>query len=370
MRERWSAEQAWDWYNSKPWVMGVNYVPSITLHAIELWQKDTYPEVIKSVRKEFELMQDIGLNGVRMFLPFHIWYHEKKDFMDRLDSFLEELASRGITMMPVLFNDCVGFGRPEDVTPQMTYGWQKYDIGHHGGHRENPFTGECRRVGWCLWDEPEWRIPQEEYLAALLGRFGKDERIYAWDLWNEPGNSNRHDMSIPYIRRVFEAARAMDPVQPLTAGVWSYPENYGIYEDADVEPVQRLSLNESDIITFHQYEGIERVKQVVRQLQKENRPMMNTEWLNRVQDNFIQDNLPLYYEEGIGSYSWGLVAGKSQHFLPWDELWNHRELPLNRWQHDLFDTFFTAYDEEELELMRLYSKKGKRLSKGLKNERD
>ena len=177
MRERWTAEQAWDWYKRRPWVMGVNYVPSITLHAIELWQKDTYPE------------------------------------------------------------------------------------------------------------------------------------------------------------------------------------DYGSCEAADVEPVQRLALDESDIITFHQYEGIERVKRVVSQLKKENRPMMNTEWLNRVQDNFIQDNLPLYYEEGIGSYSWGLVAGKSQHFLPWDELWNHRELPLNRWQHDLFDTFFTAYDEEELELMRTYRKK-------------
>ena len=139
--------------------------------------------------------------------------------------------------------------------------------------------------------------------------------------------------------------------------VWSYPEDYGSCEAADVEPVQRLALDESDIVTFHQYEGIERVKRVVSQLKKENRPMMNTEWLNRVQDNFIQDNLPLYYEEGIGSYSWGLVAGKSQHFLPWDELWNHRELPLNRWQHDLFDTFFTAYDEEELELMRTYRKK-------------
>ena len=124
-------------------------------------------------------------------------------------------------------------------------------------------------------------------MAALLERFGKDERIYAWDLWNEPGNSNRHDMSIPYIRRVFEAARAMDPIQPLTAGVWSYPEDYGISETADVEPVQRLALDESDIITFHQYEGIERVNRAVRQLQKENRPMMNTEWLNRVQDNFI-----------------------------------------------------------------------------------
>lgn len=150
----------------------------------------------------------------------------------------------------------------------------------------------------------------------------------------------------------------MDPQQPLTAGVWSYPEDYGTDEESDVEPVQRLALDESDIITFHQYEGIDRVKQVIKRLEKEKRPMMNTEWLNRIQDNFIQDNLPLYYEKGDRKLQLGgLVAGKSQHFLPWDELWNHRELPLNRWQHDLFDTFFTPYDQEELELMKEFRKK-------------
>lgn len=356
MRERWSIKQAWSWYQQQPWVMGINYVPSVTLHAIELWQEDTWPEVMESVHREFELMEDIGINGVRMFLPFHIWYYDRDKFLNRMDRFLEELASHGITMMPVIFNDCVGV-KPEDITPSMTRGWQKYDIGHHGGHKDNPFTGDMERIGWCLWDEPEWRASQEEYLVALLERFGNDKRIYAWDLWNEPGNSNRHDMSIPYIKRTFEVAREVNPKQPLTAGVWSYPQDYGINEAADVEPVQRLALDESDIITFHQYEGIERVRRVVKVLQRENRPMMNTEWLNRIQDNFVKDNLPLYCEEGIGSYSWGLVAGKSQHFLPWDELWNHRELPLNRWQHDLFDTFFTPYDVGELNLMRKMRKK-------------
>lgn len=80
MRERWSAEKAWNWYKQQPWVMGINYVPSITLHAIELWQKDTYPEVIESVRREFELMQDIGLNGVRMFCLFIFGTMRKNNF--------------------------------------------------------------------------------------------------------------------------------------------------------------------------------------------------------------------------------------------------------------------------------------------------
>lgn len=357
MRKRWTARQAWDWYEKRPWIMGINYVPSITLHASELWQEDTHAEVIKSVRGEFALMNDIGLNGVRMFLPFNIWYHDREKFLDRVDNFLDELDNAGITMMPVLFNDCVGFGRPKNIEPRAPKGWHAYDIGHHGGHKDNPFTGEKEKVGWIYWDEPEWRPVMEEYLRAVIGRFKNDARIYAWDLWNEPGNSNRSDMSIPYLKRAFEIARELDPVQPLTVAPWTYPADFGINPDSDVAPIARLALDESDIVTFHQYEGFDRVKNVVKGLKREGRPMMNTEWLNRIQGNLIQDNLPLYHDEGIGSYSWGLVAGKSQHFLPWDELWKNRDLPLNLWQHDLFDTFHTAYDPEELNLMRRLSPK-------------
>lgn len=358
MRTRWTKEQAWDWYNARPWVMGVNYVPAITLHGIELFQEDTHEEVMQSVRREFTLMQDVGINSVRVFLPFNVWYHDREKFFERMDRFLAELDAHGVTMMPVIFNDCVGFRKPDDVTPPRPGGWQHYDIGCHGGQKaDNAFSGETRRVAWILWDEPEWRPVLEEYERALIGRYRDDPRIYCWDLWNEPGNSNRHDMSIPYLRRAFEIGRELDPIQPLTAAPWSYPADYGVNPDADVEPIQRVALDESDIVTFHNYECIERVRNVIAGIEREGRPMLNTEWLNRVLDNMVQDNLPLYHEKRIGSYSWGLVAGKSQHFLPWDNLWSNRSLPLQRWQHDLFDTYHTAYDPEELAIMRRLSPK-------------
>ncbi len=360
MRGRWTREQAWAWYTENDWIMGVNYVPSVTLHAAELWQEDTHAEVMQSVKRELRLMQKIGINGVRMFMPFSVWYHDREKFLDRLDGFLGELAARGITMMPVLFNDCVGFGPlPEEIAPSR--GWHSYEIGHHGGSGgDNPFIGETERRGRIFWDEERWRPVMEEYLCALIGRFRSDRRIYCWDLWNEPGNSNRHEMSMPYLKRAFALARSLDPVQPLTAGVWSYPEDYGPGADCDVESVQRLALDESDIVTFHQYENFSRVQRVTARLEQEGRPMLNTEWLNRIQDNLIADNLPLYHDRRIGSYSWGLVAGKSQFFLPWDELWKRRDLPLWRWQHDLFDTFYTPYDRSEIELMhRLRPRKDK-----------
>lgn len=357
MRRRWTKEEAWAWYRAGAWVMGVNYVPSITFHGAEMWQPDTHNEVMVSVRKELELMRGIGINGVRMGIPFDLWYYERDVLLDRAEALYDEFAAYGIGVMPVLFNDCVGFGKPADITPQFGRGWRTYDIGHHGGAKDNPFTGEKERTGWIYWDEPDWRPVMEEFLLAVIGRFRTSPNVIAWDLWNEPGNSNRFGMSIPYLKRSFELARSLDPVQPLTAGVWRYPDDYGAADGADVDPVQRLALDESDIVTFHQYDNFDRVKRVVGKLKEEGRPMMCTEWLNRVQDNLIADVLPYFHDEGIGSFSWGLVAGKSQHFLPWDELWQKRELPLWRWQHDLFDVFHTPYDRTEIELIRSYAKK-------------
>ena len=355
MKERWSAARAWEWYRAKPWIMGVNYVPAITVHGIELWQEDTGPEVMGHVRRELDLMQSIGINSVRMGLPFGVWYHDREKFLDRVDMFLQELDRRGISMMPVIFNDCVSMGKPEQIEPPLPRGWRAYTIGHHGGAVDNPFTGNRERIGWIYWDEEDWRPVMEEYLRVLLERFGKDGRIYAWDLWNEPGNGNRGDKSLSYLQRVFVLARDLDPVQPLTAGAWNFPQAFAVDAPGDVSAIERCALDESDILTFHWYGNIESMRRIVARLKQEGRPLLNTEWLNRILDNFVQDDLPLFHDEGIGSYSWGLVAGKSQHFLPWDELWKRRDLPLMRWQHDLFDPWHTLYDESDIALMKALS---------------
>ncbi len=360
MNRQWSKEEIWAWYQARPWVVGCNYVSAITMHNIEMFQEDLFDAVYPVVEKEMELMESLGINSVRMFLPFDIWYTDRESFLDRLGFYLTAFHKHGISFMPVIFNDCVGFSaRPKEIKPpQKRTGWVKYDIGHHGGHKfDNPFIGDKVRKGWILWDEEEWQEVMLEYLSALMGRFGKDERILLWDLWNEPGNSNRGDSSIPYIKRTFEEAWKLNPMQPLTAGCWSYPGDFGINPDAELNPIEKLSVELSDIITFHQYENIDRVKAVVKGLEAYGRPLMNTEWLNRVLDNFFEDNIELYYSKKIGSYHWGLVAGKSQHFLPWDELRSNKELDLLRWQHDLFDTYHTPYDPAEIAALKRFTGK-------------
>lgn len=355
MVERWSKEKAWKFWNENPWMIGCNYVPSET-PGLSLWHEDTIEEILPSVRKELALMQDIGFNTVRMFLDISLWYFERDKYLDRMDRILSIFDEYGIKLMPVIFNDCVPFGKPDDVTLRPSKGRSSWDKGYHGGHKNSAHVVAAGLpYGWIRWDEEDQRPICEEYLRALTRRFKDDKRIIMWDLWNEPGNSKRLGMSIPYLKRSFEIAREENVSQPLTAGVWVFPKGYGEDDSIDVSPIERLALDLSDIVTFHNYSNIEDVKKCIKQLEKEGRPLANTEWLHRILGNNVIDQLPIYYEKKIGSTHWGLSAGHGQFYLPWEWLKAARpELDYTLWQHDIFKEDLTPYDEEEIKLFRQY----------------
>ncbi len=363
MNRRWTKEEAWDWWNARPWIMGLNYVPACQPE-YSYWQEDTREEALKTIIPELDLLKELGFNSVRMFLPSIMWILDGDKFLDALDAFLGLLDERGIGMMPVIGNDCVSFGRPkylpeghemtrEDWEKLRPVGPQPFDWGYHGGHKDSPFTGEKVIKGWIYWDEPEFRKYSEGWFHALFSRFAKDPRIHIWDLWNEPGNSNRHGMSIPYIQEAFEIARSYDPIQPLTACVWRYDPMFGIDPSIQMSEIERVCVDLSDIITFHQYSNFTEVQATVARLEREGRPMANTEWLHRIFNNNIPENLQLYYDHKIGSYHWGLTAGKCQFYLPWDDIKGRPDLDYTKWQHDIIrQDGHTPYDPAEIALFK------------------
>ena len=99
------------------------------------------------------------------------------------------------------------------------------------------------------------------YVQGAVGAFAKDERILAWDIWNEPGADNagsypKEELKDKTARvtklltEAFEWAREANPAQPLTSGVWAAdtsPDGVSLGE------LQQIQLRESDIITFHNY---------------------------------------------------------------------------------------------------------------------
>src|SRR4051794_41505037 len=36
--DRWSAQQAADWYRQQPWLVGSNYIPAAAINQLEMWQ--------------------------------------------------------------------------------------------------------------------------------------------------------------------------------------------------------------------------------------------------------------------------------------------------------------------------------------------
>ena len=98
-------------------------------------------------------------------------------------------------------------------------------------------------------------------------------------------------------------------------------------------------------------------------MRKLERPLMCTEWLNRIMHNDVKEIYPLFYLENIACYCWGFVVGKTQTHEPWESLWNDYYNPnkkvdydFTKWQHDLFRINQRPYDPHEIEIIEKFNK--------------
>ena len=351
MKNLWTNKQAWDWYQNKRWIVGCNYTPSDCINNIEIWQESEFERVIKTISIEFKLAQSIGMNSVRMVLPFHVWKFQRDGFIKRIDSFLNVSILHGIKLVPVLFDDCCI--SKEQWSEPLLGKQPEPKLGHFGGTSITPFNGS-KKVGYNLCDDKKnWRL-LEEYVKDLTSTFGKDNRILFWDMWNEPGNSSRGNRSLEFMLRAFEIIRNEKPIQPITTGAWDFGDNHqkpfkGINGISDIE-IKAIEI--SDIISFHDYGCLDITKKVIEELKVYNRPLIITEWLHRPFKNNVSTHLPLFKKEKIGCYCWGLVNGKTQFNEPWDLIRGIEELDLSLWQHDLFKKDMNPYNEQEINLFR------------------
>jgi hypothetical protein len=75
---------------------------------------------------------------------------------------------------------------------------------------------------------------------------------------------------------------------------------------------------------------------------------------------------PLFYLEKIGCWNWGLVAGKTQTYEPWEAMWqsydagNGEDMDFTKWQHDLFRPSYRPYDPKEIKIIKFFSEKADR----------
>ena len=352
---RWSKERIWEWYRARPWMRGCNYMSADSANRVDQWQEYGFEERFRTTEAELALMQKTGFNSVRLILEYVVWKEEHDGFMERFDRYLSLLAKYGISAMIVLANDCMP---PKTELWRPPYlGEQQYDWGYHGGKKHSQHGAHSEPAPHFYLDDPETRKDYYGMITEIVTKYKDDPRVVIWDLYNEPGNSRRGNLTLPILKEIFALVRGIAPSQPLTVGLFSTSGD----ESVPLTPIEQYALDHSDIVSYHFYGGYNEHIRVIKRLKKEGRPLLNTEWLGRIYGNDVFSLFPLFYLEEIGCYNWGFVAGKYQTYEPWEGTWQMYEAGLandvdfTKWFHDLYRPNHRPYDPREIDLIRRFS---------------
>jgi hypothetical protein len=329
---RWTEQKANRWYDSIPWIKGFNYVPGYAGNTTEWWENPVDTSIIS---RELLWAHNLGYTSTRVFLQYIIWKKDAIQFKRNFELFLKLAASKKISVIPTLFDDCA-FGVPPQLDP---YPGKQRDI-IPGMILSNWTPSPGKSAG----NDPAEVPLLEKYVKDILKSFGKDPRILMWDLFNEPMNAAKTGTP-DFIVRLFTWAREADTDQPLTTAVWSGQLDRSI---------NIVMLAYSDVISFHLYSDSAKMAKRIAEFKKFNRPVICTEWMARPAGSSYEKELPLFKSEKVAAYQWGLVNGRTQCQFPW---WNKPGGKVDSvygWFHDILHTDGTPYRQAEIDIIRKY----------------
>ncbi len=317
---RWSEEKANTWYAKYDWMSGCDFIPSSAINQLEMWQAETFDST--TIDRELGYAQSIGMNVMRVFLHHLAWQIDNDGFKNRMNTYLSIADKYGIKTLFVFFDDC-------------------WNATYHAGTQPAPKvgihnSGWLRDPGQLLYDSANIVDTLHAYVKDVMTAFKTDKRIFGWDLYNEPGNSDYKNKSLPLLKDVFMWAREVNPDQPVTAGVWN-PE---------LIDLNSFQLANSDVISYHNYEPEAAHQKCIDTLKKYGRPLVCTEYMARLRNSKFFNVMPILKEQKIVAINWGLVAGKTNTMYAWDTPIPSGEEP-KIWFHDIFRKDGTPYDPKE-----------------------
>ena len=321
---QWTAQQANEWYAKTGWHCGANFLPSTAINQLEMWQAETWDPV--TIDRELGWAENLGMNVMRVYLHDLAWKADPSGFLQRMDDFLGIAAKHHIRILFTIFDDC--------WNPDAAIGRQPAPI--PGVHN----SGWVRSPNKAMHDDTTTYSQLEPYVKAVLQRFKNDERVWLWDLYNEPANSGYGLSSFPLLKKVFQWAWDIRPSQPVTAGVWF----------AEYPAINAFQLQYSDVITFHNYNDTVSMKSAIDSLQKRGRPVICTEYMARTNNSRFETHLPLLKRYQVSAINWGLVSGKSNTIFPWGSKEGTPEPAL--WFHDVFRKDGSPFSVAEIQVIK------------------
>ncbi|MEE3064150.1 MAG: cellulase family glycosylhydrolase [Actinomycetota bacterium] len=339
---RWSPDRANAWYRAQGWLVGANYIPSTAINQLEMFQPGTFDP--QRIDGELGVARTLGFNTMRVFLHDQLWATDRQGFQSRLSQFVGIASRHGIKPLFVLFDSCW------DPLPKAGPQHAPVPGVHNSGWVQSP---GAERLG-----DPRYVPVMQDYVTGVLSQFRNDDRVLGWDLWNEPDNPAKEYRKVEradklqrvadLLPQVFRWARAVDPAQPLTSGVWQ-----GSWGDpGSRSAISAIQLDNADVITFHNYGKPAEFESKINELAPLGRPILCTEYMARSQGSTLETILPIAKRHNVGAFNWGLVAGKTQTYFPWDS-WNHPyPAPPKLWFHDLLLPDGRPYRVSELQAAR------------------
>jgi hypothetical protein len=348
---RWSDNDAQAWYEQQPWLVGSNYIPEDAINELEMWQAESFNPA--QIDKELGWAEDMGMNTMRVFLHDLLWTQNPEGFRKRIDQFLEIASRHHIKPLFVLFDSCW------DPHPKLGAQHPPIPGVHNSGWVQSP--------GSPALGDPSEQGRLKAYVTGVVGAFAKDPRVLGWDVWNEPSNRNsgsyskleppnKAELVEAMLPNVFAWAREAHPTQPLTSGVWDIDYENG----SALTKIQQIQLDNSDVISFHNYGWPEKFEEEVLYLRKLNRPVICTEFMARGAGSTFDTVLPIAKKYKVAAINWGFVAGKTQTYYPWDS-WRHPYI-LDQptvWFHEVLHPDGKPYREAEVQLIRELTGRGK-----------
>ena len=340
----WTTQRAAEWYGHQPWLVGSNYIPATAVNELEMWQAESFDP--GRIDLELGWAEAIGLNTMRVFLHDLLWQQDAAGFRQRIDTFLRIADKHHIKIIFALFDSC--------WDPEPRLGAQRAP--RPGVHN----SGWVQSPGAAALADPAQYPRLEAYVKGVVGAFANDPRVLAWDVWNEPSNTNtgNYDKTeLPekkkivreLLPRVFQWAREAGATQPLTSGLWEGDWS----SEKKMDAIAKIQFEESDVISFHNYDAPREFRRRARWLLRYHRPVLCTEYMARPRGSTFANILPIAKKYKIAAINWGLVAGKTQTYFPWDS-WQHAYTAQQpkEWFHEIFRNDGQPYRQSEVDLIK------------------
>jgi len=116
--------------------------------------------------------------------------------------------------------------------------------------------------------------------------------------------------------------------------------------------MHKLQIEQSDIVSFHNYNTPADFEKVIKQLQRYGKPLICTEYMARPNGSTFEGFLPLARKYNVGMINWGFVDGKTQTKYAWDSWTKTYTAEPKLWFHDVLHTDGTPYIKAETDLIK------------------